>query len=274
MSTQSTDESDRDDLVALCVISLPHRQDRRLAFLDEFASAPPFTVYDGVPHPTPHVGCGLAHARTIQRAFASNPRTQVVFVLEDDARLRGTWDDVRAALDECVARRSEWDAVALGSHIVSAQPLPERVERVSASFLTCSPTYALSACTAMAWTRSALPFLAEYEALVSTTEETIPIDRVIFGRVWNVWRSESAPGALGFQTDSELTFDYPERRVAPHLAPRVWISTRPLFFQAVGDMSDNVGMLSLDWRALNEKGYAALGRRADACSRARALPLR
>ena len=242
-------------------INLPERGDRRERFAREFQDEPRFERAEGIRHPTPHVGCGLAHARTVREAFASSPHATVVVVLEDDAQLREgvAWRDVLAILEECSAYTDEWDAMSFGPQIVTTQALPSDVVDVAHSFVQCAPSFCVIGCVAMAWTRSALPFLALYEAELSRRQEAIPIDRVLFGGVWNAWGPVSAFSA---PYDAQLTMEGGAHAVDAHTALRVWLCKRQLVFQTVGDVSDNTERQTPDVRALDDKGLAAICRKA------------
>ena len=295
--------------VTFTVINLPSRPDRRAAFrarvenaaaagsaggtgsAGSVRKAPVFQYACGVSHSTPHVGCGLAHARAVRRAFA-DPAVRVAVVLEDDACLRTdtgvSWDDVLATVEHARDHMNDWDVLALTVSVVPTQPLPDTVRVVARStqhaplFLQCSPSFALVNCTATAWTRGALPFLAAYVDELEATQASVPIDRVLYAQVLNAWgpqpsttrpaaatggstaRGDASLGAAGFAYDAELTIEGLHRALPTAAVPRVWISARLLFYQDPGDVSDNTGLVTLDSRPLDDKGMRALLRKASA----------
>lgn len=94
------------------VINLPERTDRWIAIQSHWAGLVDELIrVDGVRHPHPHNGCGLAHINAMRMGFAN--KEEVVFVLEDDALpLPGlTADRLRELIQEGRRNFQNFDAI-------------------------------------------------------------------------------------------------------------------------------------------------------------------
>ena len=176
---------------------------------------------DGVLSDTLHTGCGLAHVNAIREGL----RTRAwCLVLEDDARLACS-KDVFLRYIAAATQAIEWDAVFLGatSHVIF--PEPDTVERVSDLFFRSSKTKSLRSCTAMLWSRRALPLIAEFERILKDGH-VFPIDRMLlsFAYPWVCTRTSG---------------DEAERTTTITPVPVVWICKECVAIQEVGLLSDN-----------------------------------
>jgi hypothetical protein len=181
----------------------------------------PYERIDGLLSTILHTGCGLAHVTAIRAGLRSH---EWCLVLEDDARLTCSREVFLQRIEEATANLT-WDAVCLGANSHRLFPEPESIERVSASFFTCSPTKSLRSCTAMLWSRRALPLLDDYERILKEGH-VFPIDRMLFS------------GAYPWVC-TRITGD--EADHASTLTPRpvVWVCRDCLAIQEVGLLSDN-----------------------------------
>jgi hypothetical protein len=295
-------------VLARRVISLPTRHDRlesfrdawlRVGLLEHMEAGPTFEVSEGVAHPVPHVGCGLAHVRAALSGLEEAP---CALVLEDDARLTEglTWNwDLCPVLEAACAPETAalFDVAVLAVAVDATRCLPAVIEHVHPFFVRASPSAALHQGTALLWTRTARPFLLAYEKRVEAGAllgASLPIDRIFHSLTWNAWGPfvrapppSSAPPAIappasvpssasdggrecspGAVWDAEADILGPIESISPEEQPRVWISKRNLFYQCPDILSDTTGARNVDTRAVDARGLRALVRKADALARA------
>jgi GR25 family glycosyltransferase involved in LPS biosynthesis len=176
---------------------------------------------DGVVSDIPHTGCGLAHVNAIRQGLCDH---EWCLILEDDARLSCSRDVFLHRIEEATAS-IEWDAVFLGANSHKIFPEPEKIERVSGSFFMCSKTKSIRSCTAMLWSRRALPLIAEFERILREGH-VFPIDRMLisFTYPWVCTRT---------------TGDEAEHTTEITPVPVVWVCKDGLVIQEVGLLSDN-----------------------------------
>ena len=176
---------------------------------------------DGVISDTLHTGCGLAHMNAIRRGLLTH---EWCLILEDDARLNCSKDIFLERIEEAT-RDLSWDAVFLGANSHTIFPEPEKIERVSGSFFRCSKTKSIRSCTAMLWSRRALPLITEFERILKEGY-VFPIDRMLlsFAYPWVCTRT---------------TGDEAEHSTEITPTPVVWICRHCLAIQEVGLLSDN-----------------------------------
>jgi hypothetical protein len=202
------------------VINLPFRSDRMELF-NQHWNWITYERSDGLLSDILHTGCGLAHVNAIRKGLRSH---EWCLVLEDDARITCSREVFLQRIEEATADII-WDAVCLGANSHRIFPEPESVERISASFFKCSKTKSLRSCTAMLWSRRALPLLDEFERILNDGH-LFPIDRMLlsFAYPWVCTRTTG--------DEAEDTTD-----IIP--TPVVWVCRECLAIQEVGLLSDN-----------------------------------
>jgi hypothetical protein len=202
------------------VVNLPFRSERMELFKQHWNWLT-YERIDGVLSDTLHTGCGLAHVNAIRKGLRNH---EWCLVLEDDARLTCSQEVFLQRIAEATTD-STWDAVFLGANSHTMFPEPETIERVSASFFKCSKTKSIRNCTAMLWSRRALPLLDEYERILSQGH-VFPIDRMLlsFAYPWVCTRTTG--------DEAECATD-----ITP--IPLAWICRECLAIQEIGLLSDN-----------------------------------
>lgn len=202
------------------VVNLPSRPDRMELF-DRHWAWLEYERIDGVVSDILHTGCGLAHVNAIRRGLLDH---EWCLILEDDARLTCSREVFLHRIEEATAS-IEWDAVFLGANSHMIFPEPKKIERVSNSFFKCSRTKSIRNCTAMLWSRSALPLIAEFERILREGY-VFPIDRMLLSFAYP-WVCTRTTGDEANDT-SEIT-----------PTPVVWICRECMAIQEVGLLSDN-----------------------------------
>jgi len=202
------------------VINLPSRSDRMELFKEHWNWLK-YEQVDGILSDILHTGCGLAHVNAIRRGLLSH---EWCLVLEDDARLGCSKEVFLERIEEATQDLS-WDAVFLGANSHTIFPEPKKIERVSISFFRSSKTKSIRNCTAMLWSRRALPLLLEFERILNEGH-VFPIDRMLlsFAYPWVCTRT---------------TGDEAEHSTDITPIPVVWICRDCLVIQEVGLLSDN-----------------------------------
>ena len=202
------------------VINLVSRPDRMKLFKDHWDWLD-YDRVDGVVSDTLHTGCGLAHVNAIRWGLRDH---EWCLVLEDDARLACTRETFIDYIKEATTF-IEWDAVFLGANSHPIFPEPETVEHTSPSFFKCSKTKSIRNCTAMLWSRRALPLIAEYERILKEGH-VFPIDRMLlsFSYPWICTRTSG--------DEAEDAID-----ITP--TPVAWVCKDCPALQEVGLLSDN-----------------------------------
>lgn len=202
------------------VINLPSRPDRMELFKQHWDWLE-YERMDGILSEILHTGCGLAHVNAIRRGLLDH---EWCLVLEDDARLTCSRDVFLHRIEEAT-KLIKWDAVFLGANSHRIFPEPQKIERVSDSFFKCSKTKSIRNCTAMLWSRRALPLIDEFERILNEGY-VFPIDRMLlsFAYPWVCTRTTG--------DESEHAID-----ITP--TPNVWVCEECLAFQEVGLLSDN-----------------------------------
>jgi hypothetical protein len=215
------------------VINLPHRTDRLRSFQKNWSFLD-FEVVSGQISNVPHSGCGLAHINAIRRGLQDH---EWCLILEDDAKLNCDENTFRRYVNSAV-KNLEWDAVFLGAISHTRFPKPDTVIKMNDYYFSVSQTKSLRDCTAMLWSRNALPLINEFEKIIK--DHIFPIDRMLtsFKYPWIV-------DAHGEGDDSAASYEINPR-------PKVWISKECLVFQDYYK-SDNSGL----FRAHNNDDYLA-----------------
>ena len=202
------------------VINLPSRSDRMELFKQHWNWLK-YEQVDGILSDILHTGCGLAHVNAIRQGLLTH---EWCLVLEDDARLNCSKEMFLQRIEEAT-RDLSWDAVFLGANSHNIFPEPEKIERISGSFFRCSKTKSIRNCTAMLWSRRALPLITEFERILKEGY-VFPIDRMLlsFAYPWVCTRT---------------TGDEAEHSTDITPTPVVWICRDCLTIQEVGLLSDN-----------------------------------
>jgi len=212
------------------VINLPLRKERLQIFKEHWSWLEPIERIDGILSDIPHTGCGLAHIQAIQKGLTAH---EWCLVLEDDARLNCSIEEFISYISEATKILS-WDAVFLGANSHKYFLEPEVVEKVSDRFFQSSRTKSLRSCTAMLWSRNALPLLNQYESILKMNY-CFPIDRMLTSFLYP-WECS---------TDSIWDEQHNSFQITP--LPRVWISNKCLVYQEPGLFSDNTLCASKDY---------------------------
>lgn len=218
----------------ILVINLPTRPERMASFEEKWKWLPHERV-EGIFSNVPHTGCGLAHIRAIRKGLGE---AEWCLVLEDDARLLCSPLYFMGRIQEALSGIDSWDAVFLGAASHTVFPQPERIQKVSDHFFTCSRTKSIRSCSAMLWSRSALPLLEEFERILQEGH-SFAIDRYLTSHRYP-WVYEPA--------DDSWDEDAESRLFLIEKIPRVWICSEHLVYQEPGIHSDNTGEAAGDYR--------------------------
>ena len=202
------------------VINLPFRSERMELFKKHWDWLN-YEQIDGVISDILHTGCGLAHVNAIREGLRSH---EWCLILEDDARLNCSKEVFLERIVD-VTKDIKWDAVFLGANSHSIFPEPEKIERVSGSFFRCSKTKSIRSCTAMLWSRRALPLITEFERILKEGH-VFPIDRMLLSFAYPWVCTRTTGDEAEYSTDITPT-------------PVVWICRDCLTIQEVGLLSDN-----------------------------------
>ena len=213
------------------VINLKSRPDRLEHFSREWSFLQNVQVSPGIVHDLPHTGCGLAHIAAIRKGLK---KSEWCLVLEDDAVLNCSIADFYEYIDIAQKMLPLWQAVNLGALSHLHFDRPELVTVLNEHFFQVSRTKSLRSCTAMLWSRKALPFIDQYEQVL-LKGHIFPIDRMLFSWIypWIV----NIEGE-GNESSSGMRFE----------APQVIVSRECLVTQRVNVLSNNTGLLSTDLR--------------------------
>jgi GR25 family glycosyltransferase involved in LPS biosynthesis len=212
------------------VINLNDRKDRLDLFKTEWSWLP-FEVSEGIRDTILHKGCGLAHINAIRKGLSEN---EWCLILEDDAVLNCT-QNVFLEQIQLVTHsiQIQWDAVFLGANSHTLFSRPTQIERVNDYFFKISKTKSIRSCTAMLWSRNALPLLDSYEIILKKNV-IFAIDRMLTSHCYP-W--ELKDGEWDESKDTE-TID---------VLPNVWICKNCLVVQREGLYSDNTLTYSLNY---------------------------
>ena len=162
------------------VINLPERKERLESMRKQFKD---FTVIEGIRHPMPHTGCGLAHIDAIRKGLKES---DWCVVLEDDCTLLISLDEFKELIEEIA--KEDFDVCVLNpNHDPSDKDLKEEKIQVfkKGNILQSSPTNRLISTHAYIAKRGILAKLEEYERALLTCSIFLPIDRLFFNDHWD-----------------------------------------------------------------------------------------
>lgn len=156
------------------VINLRHRSDRLETFQKNWNWLE-YEICEGIIHDVPHTGCGLAHLSAIKKGLEKN---DWCLILEDDAILNCSQQFFLQSISKATKNPITWDAIFLGAQPHYDFCAPLEITYVNELFFQSSRTKSLRNCTGMLWSKQSLPFLREYEKILSKNH-IFPIDRAL-----------------------------------------------------------------------------------------------
>jgi len=215
---------------------MPHRSDRLWRMKTAW---PAFQIQDGIKHPMPHTGCGLAHIAAIRKGLENS---ETCLVLEDDCELLISQDQFFKIVEEIVKESSKYDVVVFAPNFeMRAAGLTDnptfQAKQVHELCFQAEPTRELTCTHCCLWTRSALPILDEYERILKL-DVFLPIDRLLFSNNWN-WKFD-----ITFEKGS---WTGPKPPKASWNTPTVWIYPHYVVNQALSTLSDNLNEMNIDY---------------------------
>jgi len=165
----------------MMVINLPERKDRLESMRRQFGK---FTVVEGIRHPMPHTGCGLAHIDAIQKGLASK---EWCLVLEDDCTLLVSLEEFEKLVEELACE--DFDVCVLNPNHDTLGELKMGLGEIkikkSGKLFQTNPTNRLVSTHAYIAKRSILPKLEEFERVLLRNDIFLPIDRLFFADHWD-----------------------------------------------------------------------------------------
>ena len=210
---------------------------------------PRVEAFPGIPNPKPYLGCNLAHIAAARYGL-SNGESHVL-VLEDDARPRSSAEAVYAMCAEA-ATHTGWDVLSL---CASADFKVANKSVVARQF--SSGIYAFEASRqfvnldAVFWSRSALPLLDEFEALIRDGTTFLPCDLMIYNNNWSTDIEGSEPCQIKHLREVNGQKFWP-----PNLTwnqPRTLIAWPPMTYQSTEYVSSHTGTETPDYSESNFK---------------------
>ena len=211
---------------------------------------PGVEAFPGIIHPKKYMGCSLAHIAAVREGLKNGESH--VLILEDDARPRESAEAVYAACAEAT-KLDGWDILSLSASADFLIATRTVVARHFANRLYAfEPTRKFVNADAIFWSRSSLPLLDEYEALLKDERTFLPIDLMFYTNNWSVenegdWGSE--PCLICHQHEVEGVKYWP-----PNLTwnqPRTIIAWPPLTFQSTEYISAHTEIATPDYSEHN-----------------------
>ena len=208
---------------------------------------PGVEAFPGVPSSRPYQGCNLAHIAAVREGLANGESH--VLILEDDARPRVSAQSVYAACTKA-AEKSGWDVLSLCASAdfnVASEPV------VARQFL--EGIYAFEASRqfvnmdAVLWSRSALPLLDEFEALIRDDSVFLPIDLMIYNNYWSTDIEGSEPCQIQYLPEKNGVKYWPPNLTWNH--PRTLIAWPSLTYQSQDYVSAHTGKQTPDYSTHN-----------------------
>jgi len=213
----------------LIVINLPERKKRLENIRKQFGH---FEIQDGIRHPMPHTGCGLAHISAVRKGLQNE---EYCVVIEDDCTLhvsiRKFWEHIQLALQSALIHYPQFHAIVFSPNFLFQNEL--KIVEVGTCF-QISPTLNLVNTHCVLWSRNALKILEEYEQALHKNV-FFPIDRLLFNDNWDPQIIDTWEKCL------DITGNAPNAPKIGWNIPNTLIYAEPIVSQNFGFMSDHTG---------------------------------
>jgi len=208
---------------------------------------PRVETFPGLLHDKPYLGCNLAHIAAVRHGL-SNGESHVL-VLEDDARPK---ESVEAVYKMCeqATKLDGWSVLSLCAaadfKVASAKVTARQFGQGLYAF---EPSRQFVNMDAVLWSRSALPLLDEFEAIIRDGTNFLPIDLMIYNNNWSIDVEGSEPCQIKHLKEVNGTKYWPPDLTWNH--PRTIIAWPPLTYQSSEYISAHTGKLTPDYSASN-----------------------
>jgi hypothetical protein len=206
--------------------------------------------FPGIVHPKIYKGCSLAHIAAVREGLKNGESH--VLILEDDARPRESAVAVYAACAKAT-KHGGWDVLSLcASADFKISPEPVFARQVGKGTYVFEASRKIVNADAVFWSRSALPLLDEYEALLKDEKIFLPIDLMFYNNNWSVeseggWGSE--PCLVCHQHEVDGVKYWPPNLIWNQ--PRTVIAWPPLTYQSTEFVSAHTGTTTPDYTEHN-----------------------